>query len=278
MPTVSLIVTGHLEEVGLASSLGRVFPAATFSVEKRLDSFTSARAKKLGPTRAPALVDKIAERLVATVDPGRGGKPADHVMVVEDLEVANLDQPEVVVDVFRDAVERHIERVWSSLERREKGRERLRERASFHLFSPMIEAYFFADPAWLAAAGVTAATQLAAGTDLEDFVIADTTYLEAPPCPKSWAMANRARHPKHYLQFLLDPNIPPATKYRETQEGARALECVDWKVLVAKRVAHVRLARSMLLDLADGLGRPADLSPGPAHPATRGRPTLLRNA
>lgn len=277
MAHVSLIVTGTLEEAGLASSLGRVFPEATFTV-KKLDSFTSVRARKLGATRTPLVVDKIAAELAAAVDPGRNGVPADLAIVVEDLEVDNLDQPEVVVEVCRDAVERHVEHVWPSLARREKGRERLKDRASFHLLSPMIEAYFFADPAWLAAAGVTAASQLAAGKDLEDFVVADATYLEAPPRPKSWAVDNRARHPKHYLQFLLDPSIPPATKYRETQQGAAALACVDWRALVSARVAHVRLVRSMLVDLADGLGMQPGLFPGAAHPATSGTPTLLRNA
>jgi len=273
MTRVALIVTGRLEELALADSLNRVFPDTTFYVEKKLDCFTSSRVRDLGATRTPSLADKLAQSLVATVDPGRDGHPADLVLVVEDLEVANLDQPDVVVDVLRNAVARHIDAHWPSQARRERAHRRLRERASFHLLCPMTEAYFFGDRATLAAAGVTAQPRLEPDVDLESFSVVDTTYLSEPRGTKTWATENRRRHPKHYLQFLLEPDA-----YAETEHGRRALDQLDWSALVAAHASHLSFARSMLADLADALGLPAARFMGPRHPATARAPSILRNA
>lgn len=71
MTRVALIVTGDLERLGLATSLGRLFPNAEFHFEMKVDGFTSRRVRNMGATKIRGLVDKMAEALVAAVDPGR---------------------------------------------------------------------------------------------------------------------------------------------------------------------------------------------------------------
>jgi hypothetical protein len=271
MKRVALVVTGELERRGLAASLARIFPEASFHVELKVDGFTTARVRNLGATTVPTLVDKMARALVAAVDPGRSGTPSDLAIAVDDLEIANLDQPGVVVETFRDAVVRHADVVWKNASRRELCRERLRDRASFHLLSPMTEAYFFGQEGPMVSLGVAGRTELAPGVDLEEFTVADATYLTAPEGSAEWAKANRRRHPKHYLQYLMSDG------YGETDEGLAALEKVDWRRLADDYPAHLRFLRALLADLAHGLGR-TDVPPGPEHEATRLRGGVLRNA
>lgn len=270
---VALIVTGELERAALAASLQRVFPEHEFRVEMRFDGFTSQRVKNLGPTKVPGHVDKLAAALVAAVDPGRNGAPSDLAVLVDDLEIANLDQPDVVVATFRDAVERHVRAHWPSAARQDVSRERLRERASFHLLAPMIEAYFFGHAGSLDAAGAVTPPVLADGADLEDFTVVDAPYLDAPPAARTWARPDRARHPKSYLQYLIDPSM--TTRYREVKNGVDALDVLDWGGLARRDRTHLALLRSMLADLADALGHEAPQ--GVLHPATARKAGLLRN-
>src|SRR5689334_20565086 len=95
----------------------------------------------------------------------------------------------------------------------------VRERCSFHLLSPMIEVYFFGEPAALTRAGARRAAKLdPAERDLEDFATDDPDFL-SPADGKHpvWATANRARHPKSYLRFLCDPTGANPRAYRETK-------------------------------------------------------------
>jgi hypothetical protein len=278
MLDVALIVTGELERLGLAEALTRVFPDARFRVEMRLDSFTSARVRSdlRAPTGGtPRLVDKLAAALAATVDPGRRGVAADYALVIEDLELANLDQPDVVVSEFRDAVSRHIDQRWSG-DRGARSRKKLRERASFHLLAPMLEAYFFGEPASLEAAGITATPQLESGVDLEAFSVVDPPYLSAAPGSASWAVANRHQHPKRYLEYLLGLAGGPDPRYRETIQGRAALLKTNFLTLIEPEPGHLRFARSLLHDLALALDQP--LPAGIVHPATARSSTVLRNA
>ena len=103
---VALIVTGELERAALHGSLHRAFPEHTFHVEAKLDA----------------------------VDPGRNGTASDLAMVVDDLEIANLDQPHVVVETFRDAVDRYVASAWATSSRCDRARALLRERASSYRF------------------------------------------------------------------------------------------------------------------------------------------------
>lgn len=268
MPRIVLVVTGDLERIGLADSLQRVFPQADFAVDAlKRDSFTSSRVRVIGDTETPKLVDKLAAALVAAVDPGRSGKPADLAFVVEDLELANLDQPQIVVAAFRDAVLRHVDKHWSSEVRRSLALKRLHEKASFHLLAPMTEAYFFAAAEPLKAAGVASPAILKKGHDLEDFTVDDPAYLQEPVGSRSWARAAREKHPKRYLQYLLDPS--EAIRYRETKQGVAALASTNWLQITAIHSQdHLRFLRSMIVDLAMGLGLPIGNYPGQTHPVT----------
>jgi len=104
-----------------------------------------------------------------------------------------------------------------------------------------------------------------------DFV--DPDYLQHPDVPhqqsperKSWAIPGRARHPKHYLRFLCDPNDPYTQRYKEAKTGAEALSQLAWGQVFSHE-ERVQLARALFEDLSLGLGVPHPF-PGSAHPAT----------
>jgi len=272
MTKVALLVTGKLEALGLAECLGRVFPQAEFHVDMRLDGFTTSRVRNLGATRVPGLVDKLAAALVAAVDPGRDARRSDLAVAIDDLEVANLDQPEVVVEAFRDAVARHLYARWPSSARREAAAERVRGRASFHVLAPMTEAYFFGADDTLRAASVTAIPDLAPGVDLEAFTVVDAPFLAAPVDSAEWARPDRARHPKRYLKYLT------GSAYRETQEGLAALKALDARALVQRSTNQLLFLRALLADIADGVDDNSLAFVDPCHPATRLGARVLRNA
>lgn len=153
----------------------------------------------------------------------------------------------------------------------------------------MVESLFFGDPA---------AIDHAAGRflppfrfdpalhDIEAFVTADPTYLKPedgwiPPGARReapWAKANRHRHPKHYLQYLLDPSGIVFRAYKEKDQGKAALEALSWERVV-EPAPHARLVRALLDDIAHMVGsRPPWLKPGPLHPLTCLKPGgTLRN-
>src|SRR5262245_32855797 len=248
MPRVILITTGKAEHKSFAFALGRLFPDVTFENDGPMpaDSFTSCRVTPPPPNRTiEANVDKLAARLVAAVDPGRKTKSelrADLAIAVEDLELDNFDQPQMVVDIFREAVRRHVERAWPSARRRDECFDKLKERGSFHLLVPMLEAYFFGEPGALRRAGTTETPQLAAGIDLEAFEIVDAAYLVLQP--------DDARHPKRYLSHLCQRN---GVSYREARHGAAASRDLDWNSVLAP-ADQVQCLRALIHDLADGLG------------------------
>ena len=271
---VGLIVTGKCEQKGLCGSLERVFPETRFELLDRVESFTSADVRELPDAAGPGTtLDKFAASLVAAVEE----EPPDLVVALDDLELVNAPHPELVAGRVRDAVQAHLARhSWTSEATREKVIQRVRERCSFHLLAPMVEAYFFAEPEALVRAGAGRPSRVdARAIDLEAFVTDDPGYLGHPVVPhkqspkrKSWAipLPERARHPKHYLRFLCDPANPLTDRYVETKGGAQALRELDWSRVFAHR-EHVRLARSLFEDIADRLGVPHPF-PGQGHPAT----------
>ncbi len=156
---------------------------------------------------------------------------------------------------MRAATTAYLDARWSNASRRERSAALVRERCSFHLLAPMIEAYFFGEPAALTRAGATRAAQVDGKTrDLEEFLTADADFLAPPDGGAVWARPERARHPKCYLQFLCDPTGTQRRAYRETKEGVAALRALDWPA-VLEPVSYVRFARAFLADLAEGLGR-----------------------
>ncbi len=317
---VRLIPTGQAELLGLAECLGRLFPAHAFeAVPAReepdgrkipFNGFTSARLKHAADvgSRLPKLIQALA----AEVHPGRGGKPADLALLVDDLELENADQPELVVATVREAVARHVRELGERLPAATVTRvaEALRERASFHLAAPMIEAWFFADPNVLPVAGVPLERlpPLLRDGDPEAFETSDPTFSgdDGSACAAiaarnagrssqsqrrpAWVLPAREdlrsywreRHPKAYLSWLCrDPGDDRCSTYRESHHGADALRRLDWRRALATP-DRLRFARSIVDDLAEALGEPAVLLPkGDGHPlfgpGTAGPARVLRN-
>jgi hypothetical protein len=288
MPLVVLIPTGSLERLALKPSLERLFPSASFEVRpkgRHLNSFTHRDVTTI-PVGGPMTteVEESAEALVAAVEPGRKDVPADYACVVEDLELANDHQPDQVVRVFRDGVERHLNSfLWPTAQGRRRAFDRVRERCSFHLFRPMTEAYFYGEPDALRRAGAVQPPQLH-HADLERFQIADQPYLQIPDgrFRQVADMPHRRHHPKCYLHYLCDPTLADRRRrYRETQAGAAALRDLDWQQVLAQ-APHCPFLHAFLDDLAEALNQKLPfVDQARACPLTRylgAQRCLLRNA
>lgn len=282
MVAVALIVTGDMEQYGLARSLKKVFPQVDFSVQK-VDGFTSTKVL-WPPPKAPrsgvrSAIEKYVTAFLAALDPGRRQPRPDYVFGVEDLELENRERPEEVIRAFRLAVAAELERRRTTMNSPsyDKFVARVKERCSFHLFAPMPEAYFFADAGTLQAAGCSRLAILLPNGDVEQFQTTDPDYLAAPQQPTpSWAVdpKTRAFHPKRYLQFLLEP-----ASYSETDQGVKALSAINWQTVLAQPQQTLFL-RSLFQDLADAVGLDQSLFPGDHHPLTsdyRNRDRILRN-
>lgn len=278
MKQVILLTTGECEQLSLGRSLKRYFPSAEFITLKR-DSFTSTRVPVTPPPPRPrglaSVVDRFAAAMIASTDPGRDGVPPDLVLAVDDVELVNLDQIGAVTGLLRDAIKRHLDNhVWSSARRREQAAERLRGHCSFHLLCPMVEAYFFGEPKALARAGACRESTVdPTAHDVEDFTTDDASFLSIPDGQHYWAKADRKKHPKRYLQYLVEPEGTNTRPYRETEGGASALGELDWS-RVLSHPNHTPLARALFTDLADALGVDNPF-PGPCHPLTS-RPGINR--
>lgn len=287
MAEVVLIPTGQLEHAALGPALLRLFPGNVFHTRPQYrshDGFTSVDVSHLASGKASrAKIDQLARELVASVVPGQPYKPADFAYVIEDLELINDHQPDVVVQVFRDAVMRHIESNWPSLNTRQRVYAAVRDRCSFHLFRPMTEAYFFGESAALQRAGVAPpqAPQLV-HSDWEQFLSSDTAYLGLPAgSDRVVDMPERQRHPKSYLHYLCDPTLADKKcRYKETKGGVAALRALDWPQVLTP-APHCPFLHALLDDLAEALGqRPAFVDHARADVRTRypGPPNpLLRN-
>jgi hypothetical protein len=216
-------------------------------------------------------LDRIVAEVVAAVDPARA-KVLDLVFVLDDLESANRDQPGVVVDSVRAAFLSHVDGYRSDESRYHALRRAVREKVSFHLAVPMIEAWFFGAPQALTQLGVFGDTpyHIRSG-DPEDFESTDRAYIAAADTvcsewcrrrrpradrPK-WVGAGQARvfHPKGYLQWLLlEPAEKNCTRYREGVAGTDALAPIAWQRLLGSPSAFLFL-RAMVQDLSLGLGQ-----------------------
>src|SRR5947208_699361 len=112
MKRLRLIVTGQAERRALHLSLKRLFEEHLEVMEPLfVEGFTSNRLRPLPASPAPArrLAARMAEALVAEVSVGRkkDGK-ADLVVALDDLELANDDQPQVVVAELKAAIQEHL--------------------------------------------------------------------------------------------------------------------------------------------------------------------------
>ena len=292
MTLVRLIVTGKAERIALETFLKRVFPAIDFESESA-DSFTSSRIQNR-PVSAtmPQLVDKLVDHLIAAVDPGRkkpDGPIPDLVVAIDDVELFNLDQPNVVVGAIREAIQRRVPLTWPSLQRQTRCFERLNQSASFHLLCPMLEAYFFTSESALQSAGIRLQSELIPEKDIEDFESCDSSYLlryqtlsdgcsdgMIHPQTKVWF----AKHPKEYMRYLVAGDDGTVSVYRETHQGVAALQSLTPADALAVGAQH-KFLRSLIHDVADALNLPlpGELR-GECHPETSGHSKidrLLRN-
>ena len=276
---VALLLTGRTEWHGLPAALRRLFPEHEFyavptreEVESHpdrfpYDGFTSNELTQKSEDAPPESAILLVERAAQEALGDRHRVAADVVMVLDDVELCNTHQPDRVVRVFRSAVEHHLAELQGA---RTRTATVLREKVSFHLIVPMIEAWFFGDSSALATAGMPlAGVPLLAALDVEAFQTNDAAYLGATeeicPCwiskrirknrPKWLGTLLRDKHPKAYLQWLcLDGSQRNCTTYDETENGGRALTGLRWGTLLEQPSSQLRYLRAFLADLADVLG------------------------
>lgn len=299
MTKVALVVTGRLEFQGLARALGRLFPLAEFFIapslaEVDLKDSTSASGDPVRNAKAIAegsvpVIDELVAHLAASLC---GRRAASFSVLVEDLELANRGNETRVLQATRESVARHLGKVAARRDGPQDLAERLATRASFHLFDPMVEAYFYDDPAALTAAqrGLGRVAHRIVGRDPERFEVeaaADPNYFAAVgECPRHrrpkerrcpWDGASRGEHPKKYLKYLCR-DAPPnefCSTYLETGGGVEALVGVDWSRILATP-GSAPFLRALVEDLADALGQVPALQSWPTAPSSKA-PTALSN-
>lgn len=272
MKRVGILATGMSEIKGLPGALQRLFGHTFFPITERRDkpfnNFTSDRIKS--PTSAaPDNVLKIVQRVAAELDT----ENADFVVIVDDLELVNRTRLEPVLEHMRQAVHAHL----TTLRTRDRiVAERLtgafRERVSFHLAVPMLEAWFFADRATLRPLALNKPPELVPGSDPEAFETADEIFAaedgsacrpwEDLPGHKrklhkpTWMCADRTRHPKAYLAWLMkDPSEKGCSRYSETNHAVQALENLDWPATL-RTPEHCAYLRALIEDLSIALNEP----------------------
>lgn len=275
---IRLVVTGDLEHKALTGSMAARFPVADGGGVSvcwlRPQKSAATTTHRLDATRPPTgPMRALAKKLVSEAWVGEDGKPPDLVIAIDDLEVHNFNQPAVVCDAFRQAVEYDLNRRQLSQATEARLRQRLRDRCSFHLLCPMIETYFFGEADALKRAGCAPGIQPGlANLDLEDFVCNDPAWLphcqeensrkagSTPPMP--WW--REERHPKHYLEHLVGRNHG---LYQELLGGKEALKTLDWHGVPAN-ASSIALLRALFADIADFFGIPSPLGSGQPSPLT----------
>ena len=281
---VGILVTGETEYYGMALALKQLFPDHSFDclpVEKKSlqgkelpSGFTSCQLScehvQNPPEACLNLVALAAQEAVGD----RRTEAYDLVIILDDLEICNAHQPDLVSEVMRMAVHKHLETLASRNGRiQDRTKQALRDKVSFHLVAPMIEAWFFIDEGALNRAGVQSLESVSFGkdSDPESFLTDDQSFLAADAAfctalakqrrncikknkPKWIDNENRCWHPKGYLQWLTrDPEHKHCTKYQESRHGAHALEEFDWKQVPTRHKDHLGYLKAMVEDLEQGL-------------------------
>ncbi|MBK5152401.1 hypothetical protein IQ285_32400 [Burkholderia sp. R-69608] len=258
MATIKLVVTGDLESKSLAESLKAQFPThrgddeVVWERARKMNCTTSHRLRREAMPSQPML--SLARAMLAEVFNGKQGKPADLVIVIDDVELGNMGQEDVIAEHFRMAVETELANRNLGGSALDKHKKIVRERCSFHVLRPMVEAYFFGETQVLQKIGVTSIPLLRHETDVEDFESIDGNWLPECHAHNQTQISNgvdwwkHETHPKHYINHLLMRSSSSA--YDETVQGASALRGLDWKKV--PRVATDALyIRSLFEDLAD---------------------------
>jgi len=180
MPTILLIVTGEMEMQALPRSLKRFFPSlhADEALTWTVDGNQGATEHRLDISKEPnSSMRRLAKKMIEAFKL-KVGQP-DLVIVIDDAELGNIGQEDVVANHFRRATEKTLE-----IEHKQnpayakKLRENIRSRASFHLLTPMPEAYFFGDSNTLSTMGIEPnKPKLRHMTDVEKFESNDPHWL-----------------------------------------------------------------------------------------------------
>lgn len=270
MTRVALMTTGKCEHEALRVALEPLFSGVTFESlppDAPLNCFTSIDVRHLSDKNSPSNPESSIRQLVATmvgaVIPGGIVKPFDFAVLLDDLELCNDSHPHEVVELVRKAVRSHVEQSKWSLAKQERVLAAVREKCSFHLLRPMVEAYFFGDPAALIRAKTQRDPQLDLTRDHEQLLVTDPVYLELPDDndklkPHNGGAGERARHPKSYLTFLCDPTLTKKRPYAETKEGVAALQSLDWQGVVQSAALKCPFLSAFLEDLAWAVNEPLD--------------------
>jgi hypothetical protein len=282
---VAILPTGLMEWTALPLALGRLFPGHDFyslpserercanpGVEFPVPSFTSTDVSRLLGRASNA--DKLVQRALGEALGDRNKAAADLVVILDDLELVNLAQPAKAVEVMHKAVVRVLDGIRKDRGDAARQARALRERVSFHLAKPMIEAWLFADPQGAGHAGVSPdrlpprvspCDPECFQTDDSDYDTDDgshcTAWMRLPPRKQRrarpiWDAKGRERqaHPKAYLSWLCrDDNEPNCTSYKESEGGAAALTRLDWRALIGD-ATYCTFARAMVHDIAHCLG------------------------
>jgi hypothetical protein len=268
MPSITLITTGECEHRALGASLQRVFGAAGLEVRSAQRPqlwLTSRYLSYPAPTSAGTLVHKLMHAVMAEIE---RRDAADFVFAIDDLELPNVDTPHHVTQLVSEAFHRYLHRDTPT----HKAIARVRERCSFHLLCPMVEAYFFGEPAPLVRAGARRSAILNPSHHLEDFLAdGDMNFVAAgEERGHDWRTPDRFRHRKRYLKFLIDPDDAKLVSYKESRDGVHALETLDWSQVFAYQPPGISFAHALFDDLADALGVENPF-PGACHPLTARR-------
>jgi hypothetical protein len=274
VPRIKLIVTGHTEEKSLHRSLQRLFPAnrggtvVDWLNPSRLNGTTTYRLQTLSAgQQAPEVMKLMAKTLMQEAVYGKD-RPADLVIAIDDVELGNRGQEFQIARTMRTAMTQAIAEL--PLDRQAMVRQVVRERCSFHVLCPMIESYFFGERGALTNAGVSIqiTPRLTHPTDVEDFESCDPDWLKR--CQTENAKSRPAmpwwrheKHPKHYLDFLVDKS---GNEYDEVEVGATTLGAIAWAA-VPKVADDFRFARCLFQDLADWFGVANPVMPGRLDPA-----------
>jgi hypothetical protein len=192
MPSIALIATGECEHRALGASLQRVFEGTDLEIapafRRPVPSITSNHLGYPGPTSGDTQLDRFVASVMATVE---HRDAPDFVFAIDDLELANVATAHHVTQLVSDAFHRYL---GATPTHRELAR--LRERCSFHLLCPMLEAYFFGEPAALHRAGGTQPPILDPTRHLEAFHVMDPAFLQPGDArDHPWRRPDRARHP-----------------------------------------------------------------------------------
>ncbi|MFZ4704231.1 MAG: hypothetical protein ACOYMG_29655 [Candidatus Methylumidiphilus sp.] len=263
---IRLIVTGVTEELALHNSLRRFFPSLRSNgeaVEWDVPRFHSggATSNRLDYSAPPnGAMKKLARIMLNEAIIGKDEKPADLIILVDDVELGNVGQELVVAHHFRLALQQELSKVNYSRHSLMNCQQILRNNCSFHLLKPMIEAYFFGgDVNALRIAGVSSHIKpKLVNTDVEIFETNDVKYLGKCKNQQGKPWWREECHPKKYLDFLIKQDRDGRQVYEETKHVIPALLALDW-TKVPIQTTEIPVVRSLFADIADWFGVPNPL-------------------